>query len=235
MKNRIFLAAAPVLFAVWALYFAPATAAAAAKEKDVGIKVSKEGQACIDCHESQSPSFVKDWKESRHARKGVDCYTCHRAEPTDADAKKHYGFTIAVLVTPKDCGKCHAREVKEFTGSHHAKAGDILNSLDNYLGEVVAGPQAVTVGCIQCHGSKVRVLANGSLDPASWPNTGIGRINSEGSRGSALHAIRGTASPSPRRERPRPAASATWVLTIPRWRSTWNRSTASSTKRRRTS
>jgi hypothetical protein len=158
--------------------------AAEAKKKGKELQISKEGKACLSCHESQSPSFVKDWKESRHAAKGVDCFTCHRAEPTDSDAMQHYGYTIAVLVTPKDCGKCHAKEVKEMTGSHHAKAGDILNSLDNYLGEVVGGPEAATVGCVQCHGSKVKVLAGGKLDPATWPNTGIGRINPDGSKGS---------------------------------------------------
>jgi hydroxylamine dehydrogenase len=157
---------------------------AMAKEKKPEIKVSQEAQACIKCHEAKSPSFVKDWKDSRHAAMGVDCYTCHQAEPTDVDAMKHYGFTIAVLVTPKDCGRCHEAEVKEMTGSHHAKAGDILNSLDNYLGEVVGGPEAATVGCVQCHGSKVKVLANGKLDPSTWPNTGIGRINPDGSKGS---------------------------------------------------
>ncbi len=112
MKRCGFMFAVPVLFAAWALSFAPMAAAAAAKGKGASLRISKEGQACVDCHESQSPSFVKDWKESRHALKGVDCYSCHRAEPTDADAKKHYGFTIAVLVTPKDCGKCHAKEVR---------------------------------------------------------------------------------------------------------------------------
>ena len=157
---------------------------AAAEESPPEPNVSKEGKACLGCHESQSPSFVKDWKESRHAGMGVDCYTCHRAEPADADAMKHYGFTIAVLVTPKDCGKCHAKEMKGMTNSHHAKAGDILNSLDNYLGEVVGGPEAVAVGCLQCHGAKVKVLANGRLDTDSWPNTGIGRINPDGSKGS---------------------------------------------------
>ncbi len=153
-------------------------------------KVSKEGQACIGCHESLSPSFVKEWKESRHAAKGVDCYTCHQAEKTDPDAMEHNGFTIAILVTPKDCSQCHPRQVKEMTSSHHAKAGDILNSLDNYLGEVVGGPEAVAVGCIQCHGSKVKVTAGGKLDINTWPNTGIGRINPDGSLGSctACHA-----------------------------------------------
>ena len=159
-------------------------AAMGEKAKEKEIPISSEGRSCLECHESQSPSFVKDWKESRHAASGVDCYTCHRAETTDPDAMKHYGFTIAVLVTPKDCGKCHEKEVREMTGSHHADAGNILNSLDNYLGEVVGGPEAVAVGCLQCHGAKVKVLANGNLDTDSWPNTGIGRINPDGSKGS---------------------------------------------------
>ena len=38
-------------------------------------------------------------------------------------------------------------------GSHHAKAGKILASLDNLLGEVVGGPAAVNAGCRQCHGA----------------------------------------------------------------------------------
>jgi hypothetical protein len=146
--------------------------------------VSQEAKQCISCHEAQSPSFVQEWRLSRHAEKGVDCFTCHKAEKTDPDAMEHNGFTIAVLVTPKDCSKCHPREVKEMTESHHAKAADILNSADNYLGEVVGGPEAVAVGCRQCHGSNIKVLANGKLDTDTWPNTGIGRINPDGSKGS---------------------------------------------------
>jgi hypothetical protein len=153
-------------------------------------KVSKEGKACIACHEAQSPSFVSEWRISKHAAKGVDCYSCHKAEKTDPDAMDHNGFAVSILVTPKDCSRCHPRQVKEMTSSHHAKAGDILNSLDNYLGEVVGGPEAAAVGCIQCHGSKVRVLSGGKLDVNAWPNTGIGRINPDGSLGSctACHA-----------------------------------------------
>ncbi|MGO9611540.1 MAG: multiheme c-type cytochrome [Dissulfurispiraceae bacterium] len=147
-------------------------------------KVAKEGLQCVGCHSAQSPSFVKEWEMSMHAKKKVGCYSCHQAEKTDPDAFGHYGFTIAVLVTPKRCSKCHPTEVQEMTTSHHAMAGDILNSLDNYLGEVVAGPEAVAVGCLQCHGGKVKVLANGKLDTNSWPNTGIGRINPDGSKGS---------------------------------------------------
>ena len=181
VKNRLALC---MVAGGAALVMLLSSLALAAKENEKKITVSKEGQACLDCHEAQSPSFVKDWRESKHAEMGVDCYTCHQAEATDADAMKHNGYTISILVTPKDCGKCHAGEVKEMTESHHAKAGDILNSLDNYLGEVVGGPEAVAVGCLQCHGAKVKVLANGNLDTNSWPNTGIGRINPDGSKGS---------------------------------------------------
>jgi hypothetical protein len=153
-------------------------------------KLSKEGEACVACHQAQSPAFVREWRISKHAAKGVDCYGCHKADKADADAMEHNGFTIAVLVTPKDCARCHERQVNEMTSSHHAKAGNIIDSLDNYLGEVVGGPEAVAVGCVQCHGSRVKVLSGGKLDTNTWPNTGIGRINPDGSLGSctACHA-----------------------------------------------
>ena len=43
---------------------------------------------------------------------------------------------------------------------------------------------AAVNGCWQCHGTEVKILANGKPDPATWPNTGIGRINPDGSEGS---------------------------------------------------
>ena len=178
MKRYHYLVfSALIAFSALIIFFSPSSEAAPAE-------ISKEGQVCIGCHKAQSPSFVKEWELSKHAAKGVDCYSCHKAEKADPDAMAHNGFTIAILVTPKDCGRCHANEEKEMTTSHHAKAGDILNSLDNYLGEVVGGPEAVAVGCLQCHGAKVKVLDNGKLDTNSWPNTGIGRINPDGSKGS---------------------------------------------------
>ncbi|HEY5775948.1 MAG TPA: multiheme c-type cytochrome, partial [Xanthomonadales bacterium] len=49
---------------------------------------------------------------------------------------------------------------------------------------------AAVNGCWQCHGSVVKVLEGGRLDPATWPNTGIGRINPDGTEGacSACHS-----------------------------------------------
>jgi len=178
-------------------------------------KVSKEGKACIGCHESQSPSFVHEWEISKHAEKGVDCFSCHKADKSDIDAMDHNGYIISILVTPKDCERCHAKEVKEMTSSHHAKAGDILNSLDNYLGEVVGGPEAVAVGCVQCHGAKVKVLDNGKLDTNSHGPTRAlaGSILTDRSA-PAPPAIPGTISQRLRPGSPMPAANAISAPTI---------------------
>ena len=148
--------------------------------------LSKADSACIDCHSGITPALVKQWKDSAHykGKNPVGCHSCHQAKKGEPDAFEHHGKTIATIVSPKDCGRCHARESKEFQKSHHASAGNILASLDNLLGAVIEGGPAVTNGCLQCHGSKVRVLGKGKLDPATWPNTGIGRLNPDGSKGS---------------------------------------------------
>jgi len=162
---------------------------------------SPETKECVDCHKKNNPGIVQQWGDSKHYRAKVGCYECHAADPKDVDAfihddkkvKKH----ISIIVSPKDCGNCHEKEVKEMTESHHAKAGRILGSLDNLLAEVIEGnsafitagfPQgnsaAAANGCWQCHGSQIKVLEDGGLDPATWPNTGIGRLNPDGSEGS---------------------------------------------------
>ncbi|HJT20832.1 MAG TPA: multiheme c-type cytochrome [Nitrospira sp.] len=145
---------------------------------------SQEGEACIGCHSTHNAALVEDWRLGAHGQRGINCADCHRAEKSDPDAMEHYGHLVATLVTPKDCARCHQKEVNQQKGSHHASAGQILASTDNYLGEVVTGPAAAATGCWQCHGSAIKVLPGGKLDPATWPNTGIGRINPDGSWGS---------------------------------------------------
>jgi hydroxylamine dehydrogenase len=203
------------------------------------ISVPDSSRACVDCHTQANKGIVDQWMDSTHARKGVGCVECHQANEKDADAFSHYGQTIATVITPRDCGRCHTPESNEFQKSHHARAGEILASLDNFLAETVEGSRAmfdphtptpgkplgqvngmasVQVGCQQCHGSKVALKstkggmitvdelkpdengrptnleavaaiekdANGrpKFHEGTWPNTGIGRINIDGSRGS---------------------------------------------------
>lgn len=145
--------------------------------------VSAEGKECLACHESTTPGIVEQWRDSRHAGAKVDCYSCHKANANDPATFEHYGKKIAVIVTPNYCGRCHEPEVKEFEASHHADAAKFIGSLDNVLGEVVEGSPAAINGCMQCHGSTVAYRGEGKFDPATWPNSGIGRINPDGSKG----------------------------------------------------
>ena len=39
-------------------------------------------------------------------------------------------------------------------------------------------------GCRQCHGGEVKYVGDGKFDFSTWPNSGIGRINPDGSKGS---------------------------------------------------
>ena len=207
--------------------------------RTTNVSIPYTSQACVDCHQQSSPGIIDHWKFSTHAEKGIGCVECHQADENDVDSFVHYGETIATIVTPLDCSRCHEQEYHEFTNSHHAMAGNILASLDNRLAETVEGHRepfnphsptpgrsidfvngmaSVNVGCKQCHGSKVAlegtdgslitmdelqpdengkptnkeavalIKRDANLRPAlhasSWPNTGIGRMNLDGSRGS---------------------------------------------------
>ncbi|MCP3964400.1 MAG: hydroxylamine oxidoreductase [bacterium] len=203
------------------------------------VSVPANSKDCVDCHVQANPGIIHHWRGSTHAEKGVGCVECHQAQDEEADAYLHYGQTIATVVTPRDCSRCHTIEGEQFAASHHAKAGNILASLDNFLAETVEGarlsfnPHSPTPGkavdmvngfasafsgCQQCHGSKVALQStdggmittdelkpdadgiptdldavgkvvrdeNGRplFHPGTWPNTGIGRLNLDGSRGS---------------------------------------------------
>jgi hydroxylamine dehydrogenase len=160
-------------------------------------ELSEVTKECIDCHKEENVSLYQQWGRSKHFGANVGCYECHAAKKGDADAFEHNDYLISIIVSPKDCSSCHEKEVDEFENSHHSKAGRIMGSLDNVLAEVVEGnnglvtdgfPGGVSAaavnGCWQCHGSEVKVLEDGQLDAATWPNSGIGRVNPDGSEGS---------------------------------------------------
>ncbi len=145
---------------------------------------SPKAKRCKGCHRHETPGLYYEWRQGAHGKAGVNCYDCHRAEKGDPDAIRHKkSFDIAIIVTPKDCGRCHEHEANQFRNSHHARAVAILDGLENHLGKVVVGEAAVNSGCVVCHGSTVK-MKDGKLDPATWPNTGIARVNLDGSIGS---------------------------------------------------
>jgi hydroxylamine dehydrogenase len=141
---------------------------------------------CMTCHKEQSPGIYQQWRQSPHGEQGVTCLDCHRAEKTDPDAFEHEGALIATLVTPKDCARCHQREAEEVGRSHHATAGKILESQDAFLAHAIGGAPVAQAGCETCHGVKIKIdpAAPNKLSLETWPNSGIGRINPDGSSGS---------------------------------------------------
>jgi hydroxylamine dehydrogenase len=146
---------------------------------------SPAGEVCVICHREVTPGIYNQWIVSAMGQAGVNCYDCHKAEKNDPDAFEHKEL-IAIVVTPKDCSRCHEKEFKEYTSSHHADAAGTLNSIDNFFGRAIWGADAAKTGCVACHGStlKLQKEGKGKLEPSTWPNTGIGRINLDGSKGS---------------------------------------------------
>lgn len=160
-------------------------------------ELSAASKQCVACHSSTTTGIYQQWGNSKHFRANVGCYECHGQKVGAPGAFKHNGFTISVIVSPLDCARCHSKETEEFTSSRHGKADRIIGSKDNILADVVEGNNAMKTGafpggisaaavngCYQCHGTVVKVDKDGRLDPATWPNTGMGRVNPDGSEGS---------------------------------------------------
>ncbi|MHC4872775.1 MAG: multiheme c-type cytochrome [Planctomycetota bacterium] len=171
---------------IFTLMFTFSTEVKAAEKKITAEDALALKGKCVTCHKRTTPGIYHQWKSSSHAKHNVSCYDCHRASESEEDGFMHEGLRVATLVTPKDCGRCHQQESKEFQSSYHAKAGKILDSSDNYLAGAMGGLPAVVNGCEQCHGGKVELDQSkpNKLSPLSFPNSGIGRINPDGSSGS---------------------------------------------------
>ena len=201
--------------------------------------VSPATQGCLDCHADVTPGVVADWRASAHARVTPDqalqveaasrrfsasaapagtggfvvgCAECHVSDDdTHADAFDHGDARVHVVVTPRDCARCHSAEVAEYDQSlmAHAHANLDANPLYHDLeaqgsgvlrleGErLVAEPPAEAsraAACLSCHGTRVTVKGQVTRDtPAGemafpvldgWPNDGVGRVNPDGSVGS---------------------------------------------------
>jgi hypothetical protein len=164
--------------------FLPTQAGAAKVTLDKSHWGHEVGEKCVSCHQKASAGLTKQWEDSVHAKVGVNCMDCHQADAKDADAITHEGYVIATVVSPKDCGRCHTTELAEHQGSVHAEAVTLIQDKVPALAHNLTGAAMDAAGCAQCHGSVLKVRGDGTLDPSTWPNSGIGRINPDGSKGS---------------------------------------------------
>lgn len=85
-----------------------------------------DNNTCLMCHKATDPGIVADWQHSKHAKAGVTCVDCHvvpKDYPTAFKAHQMQGanWTVQIAVSSVTCAKCHAKEVKEFLNSGHAR------------------------------------------------------------------------------------------------------------------
>lgn len=165
--------------------------------------MTETGRECIDCHKTENPGIINDWKDSRHAHAGVSCIDCHEVESDSPTATQHETLVgtdvfISVLVPPSTCARCHPGEYTQFNESGHFRAyhqiipKDSLHALVNvHEGQnhpELSGASGET-GCMQCHGTEILLDENNRPTAATWPNAGMGNIYPDGSTGncSACH------------------------------------------------
>jgi len=170
------------------------------KEYRIERSVPPEAQACIECHRVTTPGTFADWAKSRHANANITCMDCHLIQPGDRDiAKDHekyygrsdlpwgeakYKMPIASIVTPKDCSRCHPDEATQYSKSKHANTIEIIWKIDPWLNKGMNSDNERKTGCFNCHGTVIKIDKNGVIDPGTWPNAGVGRLNLDGSKGS---------------------------------------------------
>lgn len=149
----------------------------------------------------------------------VGCAECHmRRSQAHADAFSHNGFTIHTVVSPEDCAACHPAERDQFAANIMAHAhGNLadnpthqllmaaINDLPGLgatgLTRVPASATDPATSCLSCHGTRLvvtgavsRKTPMGAMDfpvIAGWPNTGVGRVNLDGSLGACDACHRG--------------------------------------------
>jgi len=165
--------------------------------------LTEEGKKCIECHAGKQPGIVADWKDGRHAHVNVSCIDCHRVDKGSVMASqscpgvKGTDIYMTAVVTPKVCGRCHSAEVDQFSKSGHARASKQFRSPDgrNFkaMTALIATHEGQGIekfkhsadmsGCMQCHGSDIKLDSDGRPTKETWPAAGIGTTYPDGSVG----------------------------------------------------
>lgn len=138
-----------------------------------------ETARCLGCHATRMPKVVTAWEHSTHAKNGVGCYECHWAEKGDISSKQgHFGFNVQIPVSAARCGYCHQEQYEEFASSKHATAFSSIK--DNPIRK--KSPILFETFCSSCHGTELKFHKGKPLQN-TWPNQGIGRVNTDSSLG----------------------------------------------------
>ncbi len=108
--------------------------------------VSAAGQDCIECHETETPGMVADWRLSRHAEVGVGCTTCHGEGDHDANDMGR----VDQIPTAETCRTCHPTQVDQFSAGKHALAWAAMKAMPTAHAQPTALMEGMK-GCGGCH------------------------------------------------------------------------------------
>ncbi len=95
---------------------------------------------CLACHQKDTRGIFLSWVNSKHAKSGVDCITCHKSHE-EAKSKKS-------SVEPELCARCHAEKVAQFKEGRHAVAWDRMKEHPQY--QALPDPLKKAF-CERCH------------------------------------------------------------------------------------
>lgn len=124
---------------------------------DAKMPIPISSEMCKSCHDKT----YKEWKISRHGKKNIRCFDCHKV----------HGQGLRVGGGEKLCGSCHTERLKDFAHSTHHTEGLECNTChmplypaqkDAIEGTGAAG-HALSVGadvCSRCHEEMVHKSAN---------------------------------------------------------------------------
>ena len=118
---------------------------------------AQDSDKCVTCHEKMTPGIVGQWNNSLHSEAGVSCLDCHAADPSEVDAFKHGGTTIAIIRVLYRYHRSRAPAAID-NGYQPASIGGDVERLTYYLQGLIVDPRP--------HMNAVSVpgLVYGSLD-----------------------------------------------------------------------
>jgi hypothetical protein len=141
----------------------------------------------------------------------VGCYECHSLNTDNhADSFEHNGYQINVVVSPNDCSVCHNEENVQYSKNimSHAYANLMENEVYLDFKASITSDIKFEEGsfhfndnndltdadaCLHCHGTILKVTGKQTRETdfgefefpviEGWPNQGVGRINTDDSKG----------------------------------------------------
>ena len=145
---------------------------------------TKASGKCAQCHIKETSAIVRQYETSKHAKIGVNCYSCHKAV-SGQKIVEHRGFQLAKEVTPKNCAQCHSTQHEQFLKSRHAApAWAAVHGAKHFSKEQVAHAEKYHAGAVKRPANKLAQLEGESATQSGCEGChDIGKPNADKSIG----------------------------------------------------